>query len=84
MRTPLRVGFIGLHPDRHWAAMAHLPALKSLGDTFEVVGVANSTPESGRETAKALGLAHAFATPAELVASPDVDVVTVTVKVPHH
>lgn len=82
--TPIRVGFIGLNPDSHWAATAHLPALKSLGDTFEVVAVANSTPESAQRTAEALGLKHAFDSAADLVASPEVDLVVVTVKVPHH
>ncbi|MBW6418819.1 Gfo/Idh/MocA family protein [Celeribacter sp. PS-C1] len=82
--TPIRVGFIGLNPDSHWAATAHLPALKSLGDTYEITGVANSTLESAKRTAEALGLKHAFDTPADLVASPDIDLVVVTVKVPYH
>ena len=43
---PIRVGFIGLNPDSHWAAMAHIPALKSLPGKFTVVGVANSSAES--------------------------------------
>ncbi len=80
----IRVGFIGLNPDSHWAATAHIPALKSLPGDFEVVGVANSTPESGRRTAEALGLKHAFATPLELVASGEIDLIVVTVKVPYH
>lgn len=80
----LRIGFIGLNPDSHWAATAHLPALATLTDRFEVVGVANSTPESSRRTAEALRLPHAFASAAELVASPEIDVVVVTVKVPYH
>ena len=83
MATPLRVGFIGLNPDGHWAATAHLPALKALQDKFTIVGVANSSIESAERTAKALNLtaykdAHALAT------SPDIDVVVVTVKVPYH
>ncbi|MBB4123313.1 Gfo/Idh/MocA family protein [Martelella radicis] len=82
--SPIRVGFIGLNPDSNWAATAHVPALKSLGDRFEIVGVANSSPESGKRTAEALGLKHAFDTPADLVASPEVDLVVVTVKVPFH
>lgn len=80
----IRVGFIGLNPDSHWAATAHFPALKALADRFEIVGVANSTPESARRTASALGLPHAFASVADLVASPEVDLAVVTVKVPRH
>ncbi|MGE4442380.1 MAG: hypothetical protein AB7D27_12965 [Desulfomicrobium sp.] len=59
----IKVGFIGLNPDSHWASTAHIPALKSLSEDFEVVGVANSTLESAQRTAKALHLKHAFATP---------------------
>ncbi len=84
MNTPIRVGFIGLNPDSHWAATAHLPALKALGDKFTIVGAANSTPESSRRTAEALNLPHSFENVDQLVNSPEVDLVVVTVKVPHH
>ncbi|MCC9622602.1 Gfo/Idh/MocA family oxidoreductase [Thalassospira sp. MA62] len=82
--APIRVGFIGLNPDSHWAATAHLPALQSLGDTFEIVGVANSTPESAKRTAEALDLKYAFDSAADLVKSDEIDMVVVTVKVPFH
>lgn len=84
MKKPIRVGFIGLNPDSHWAATAHVPALRSLADKFSIVGVANSTPESAQRTAQALGLPYAFDNAKELANSPEVDLVVVTVKVPHH
>lgn len=77
------VGIIGLEAGRSWAAAAHLPALAALAEDFTVAGIANSTPESGARAAAATGL-RAFATVDELVASPEVDIVAVTVKVPHH
>jgi predicted dehydrogenase len=80
----IRVGFIGLNPDSHWAAMAHLPALKSLSDVFEVVGAANSTAASAQRTATALNLPHAFESPQALAESSEIDLVVVTVKVPYH
>lgn len=83
-KKPIQVGFIGLNPDSHWAATAHIPALRSLPGLFEVVGVANSTLESAQRTAKALNLKHAFATPQDLIFSNEIDLVVVTVKVPHH
>lgn len=82
--TKIRVGFIGLNPDSHWASTAHIPALASLADDFEVVGVANSTHESAQRTAEVLNLKHAFTTPQELVDSDAIDLVVVTVKVPFH
>lgn len=80
----IRVGFIGLNPDSHWAATAHIPALKSLTEDFEVVGVANRSLESAQATAQALDLKYAFENPQALIQSPEVDLVVVTVKVPYH
>ena len=80
----IRVGFIGLNPGIHWAATAHIPALKALPDDFEVVGVANTSLASAQRAAEAFGLARAFEHAQALVDSPEVDLVVVTVKVPHH
>lgn len=81
---PIRLGFIGLRPDNQWAATAHLPALASLGSRFTIVGAANTRLESSRRTAAALGLPRVFEDAAALVGDPDIDLVVVTVKVPHH
>ena len=80
----IRVGFIGLNPDSHWAATAHIPALKSLTNDFEIVGVANRSLESAKATAQALNLPFAFENPKTLINSPEIDLVVVTVKVPYH
>jgi predicted dehydrogenase len=84
MTARLRVGIVGLQPDRSWAARAHIPALRALADTYEITGVANTSLASAQAAATAAGLPRAFASVNDLVASPDVDVVAVTVKVPHH
>ncbi len=81
---PIRVGFIGLNPGIHWAATAHIPALKALPGQYEVVGVANTSVASAKKAAEAFGLSHAFENAQALVSSPEVDLVVVTVKVPHH
>ena len=83
-QSRFRIGIVGLQPDRSWAARAHVPALRALPDDYEIIGVANSSRESGVAAAQALGIPRAFDSVADLVASPDVDVVAVTVKVPHH
>ena len=83
-QPPLRVGIVGLQPGRSWAARAHIPALLSLSEEFEVAGVANSSRASAEAAAEACHIAHAFDSVADLVNSPDIDIVTVTVKVPHH
>jgi predicted dehydrogenase len=84
MHTPLRVGIIGLSAERGWAAAAHIPALRALSNDFAFAGVANTTLASARAAAAAFGLPQAFASTAELVASPDVDVAIVTVRVRYH
>jgi len=78
------VGLIGVQPGRSWAAVAHVPALRSLADDFEVVALSTTRQESANAAAEALGVPLAFASAAELAACPGVDVVAVTVKVPHH
>jgi predicted dehydrogenase len=79
-----RVGIIGLQPKRSWAAVAHIPALRALPGSFDIVGVANTRQESAEAAAAAYGIARAFASAAELAADSDVDIVAITVKVPHH
>lgn len=81
---PIRVGFIGLNPGIHWAATAHIPALKALPGDYDVVGVANTSLASAQKAADAFGLPQAFGNAQALVQSPEIDLVVVTVKVPHH
>jgi predicted dehydrogenase len=80
----IRVGIIGANPDRGWAAQAHIPALTSLSDDFEITALSTSRRESADAAGKRFGVAAAFANHQDLVHSPAVDVVAVTVKVPHH
>ena len=80
----IRVGIIGANPDRGWAAQAHIPALKSLSDDFEITALSTSRRESADAASKLFGVPLAFDNHQDLVNSADVDVVAVTVKVPHH
>ena len=80
----IRVGIIGANPDRGWAAQAHIPALTSLSDDFEITALSTSRRESADAGSKLFGVPAAFDNHQELVNSPAVDVVAVTVKVPHH
>jgi predicted dehydrogenase len=84
MDRRFRVGIIGLSAGRGWASVAHIPALRALPDDFEIAGVANTSKASAVAAAAAFGVPRAFASASELISSPDVDVVAVTVKVPHH
>jgi predicted dehydrogenase len=80
----IRVGIIGANPDRGWAAQAHIPALKSLSDDFEITALSTSRRESADAAGKLFDVPLAFDNHQDLVDSADVDVVAVTVKVPDH
>jgi len=80
----IRVGIIGANPDRGWAAQAHIPALTSLSDDFEITALSTTRRESADAASKLFDVAAAFDNHQELVNSPAVDVVAVTVKVPYH
>src|SRR5438132_6379834 len=80
----IRVGIIGANPDRGWAAQAHIPALRSLDDDFEMTALSTTRRASADAAGKLFSVPAAFDNHEELVNSPIVDVVAVTVKVPHH
>src|SRR5438552_9350755 len=80
----IRVGIIGANPDRGWAAQAHIPALKSLPNDFEITALSTSRRESAAAASKRFGVPLGFDNHEDLVNSADVDVVAITVKVPHH
>ncbi|WP_067814483.1 Gfo/Idh/MocA family protein [Actinomadura kijaniata] len=83
--SPVRVGIIGANadPGRGWAAVAHVPALAA-APGLALTAVGTSREDSAREAARAFGVPHAFADAGALAAHPEVDLVTVAVKVPHH
>src|SRR2546422_58035 len=84
MTKRIRVGIIGANPDRGWAAQAHIPALRSLPDDFEITALSTSRRESAEAASTRFGVPLAFDNTQDLVNSADVDVVAITVKVPHH
>src|SRR5258708_12636716 len=80
----IRVGIIGANPDRGWAMQAHIPALKSLSDDFEITALSTSRSVSAAAAGKLFGVPLAFDNHHDLVNSAAVDVVAITVKVPYH
>src|SRR5881392_4250607 len=80
----IRVGIIGANPDRGWAMQAHIPALKSLSDEFEITALSTSRSVSAAAAGKLFGVPLAFDNHHDLVKSAAVDVVAITVKVPYH
>jgi len=81
--STLGVGIIGVSPVRGWAATAHIPALRALPN-YEIRALSGHSAESARAAGEAFGVSAVFSDPKQLVSQPDIDVVAVTVKVPHH
>src|SRR5437879_5599731 len=80
----IRVGIIGANADRGWAAQAHIPALRSLSNDFEITALSTSRRESADAASRHFRVPVAFDNHQDLVNSSAVDVVAVTVKVPYH
>jgi len=81
--APIRVGIIGAAPERSWAATAHIPALQSLPE-YRIVAVSTTRQESANAAAQKFAAPLAFDNYHSLVNHPEVDLVVVSVKVPHH
>src|SRR5256714_4441116 len=82
-KSTLGVGIVGVSPARGWASTAHIPALRALPN-YEIRALSAHDPESARAAGEAFGVSEVFVDHEQLVAQPDIDVVAVTVKVPHH
>jgi predicted dehydrogenase len=81
--STLGVGIIGVNPIRGWAATAHIPALRALPN-YEIRALSARSAESARAAGEAFGIKAVFSEHEQLVTQPDIDLVAVTVKVPHH
>src|SRR6202048_2096163 len=82
-KSTLGVGIIGVSPVWGWAATAHIPALRALPH-YEIRALSARSAESARAVGQVFGVSAVFADHEQLVTQPDIDVVAVTVKVPHH
>ena len=81
--APLGVGIIGVSPVRGWAATAHIPALRALPN-YEIRALSAHGAGSARAAGEVFGVRAVFPDHEQLVTRSDIDVVAVTVKVPHH
>src|SRR5271155_1169265 len=79
----IRVGIVGVSPNRGFASIAHIPALQALPE-FEISAVCTTRQDSAEAAAKHYGVPLAFCDAEKLAQHPDVDLVTVSVKVPDH
>ena len=83
MSRPLRVGIIGASAKAGWARESHVPAVQGL-DGLELGAVVVRKQEEADTAAQAFGARVGYADPKALFGDPEIDVVTVAVKVPDH
>lgn len=83
MAKPINVGIVGGAVDHGWASRTHIPALQNSSE-YTISAVSTSKLESAKKSAETLHALHAFTDNQALAASKDVDLVTVSVKVPFH
>jgi predicted dehydrogenase len=82
-QSTIGVGIIGVSPVRGWAKTAHIPALRALPN-YEIRALSASTARSAHAAGEAFGVSAVFSDHEQLVTQADIDLVAVTVKVPHH
>ena len=83
MTKPLRVGIIGASLKRGWAKESHVPAVQKLAG-LELAAVTARDGQTAETVAQAFGAKRGFGDVAAMVRDPDIDLITVTVRVPSH
>ncbi|HTZ70517.1 MAG TPA: Gfo/Idh/MocA family oxidoreductase [Acetobacteraceae bacterium] len=83
MSKKIGVGIIGVTPGRSWAALGHIPALQGLPE-YEIRALSTTKMETARTAAEQFGVPLYFDNAEALAHAAEVDLVAVTVKVPHH
>jgi predicted dehydrogenase len=81
--STLGVGIIGVSPDRGWAATAHIPALRALPN-YQIRALSAHSAQSARAAGDVFGVDAVFSDHEQMITQTDIDLVAVTVKVPHH
>ena len=84
MAEKIRVGLVGASVARgSWGTRAHVPALQALPD-YQIKAIATAHQDTAEAAAKAYGADLAFDNSDAMAQHPDVEVVSVAVKVPAH
>ena len=80
MADQIRVGVIGASDRRGWALWTHRPVLAAAPE-YELAAIASSSPQNAAAAAAVWGVPErrAYPTAAELLANPEVDLVTIAV-----
>ena len=83
MAEKIRAGVIGASVNRGWGWRSHIPALQALPE-YELTAICTAHEETAREAAEATGARLAFSDYREMVSNPEIDLISVAVRVPWH
>lgn len=79
----IRVGMVGANPDYGWGSGVHRRVIDYLPD-FTLHGVCTTRAESARRAADLFGAPLWFTDHTDMMRHPDIDLVAICVKAPHH
>jgi predicted dehydrogenase len=82
-REAIRVGLVGASPGYGWGSGVHRRVIEALPG-FALQGVCTTREESARAASHAFGAPLWFTDGRALAAHPDIDLVAICVKAPHH
>ena len=83
MTDTVRVGLVGADAaGGSWGSVAHIPAIRA-ADGVELAAVCTGRPESAAAAGEAFGV-PSFHDVRDLAAQPDIDIISVVVRVPKH
>lgn len=81
--STLNVGIVGVSNEQSWGREAHVPGVQAV-DGLTLAAVATRDQQSADEIASSLGVRRGYGDPLDLIADPDIDIVTVATPVPTH
>jgi predicted dehydrogenase len=79
----IQVGIVGASAQRSWAHLSHVPAINGLTG-LRLAAVATRNEQSARKAAEAFGADRWFSDPLAMINDDQVDVITISVRVPAH
>jgi predicted dehydrogenase len=79
----IRVGIVGASAQKSWAHLSHVPAINGLSG-LKLAAVATRNEQSARKSAAAFGADRWFSDPLAMINDDQVDVITISVRVPAH
>jgi predicted dehydrogenase len=77
------VGIVGANAQKSWANLSHVPAINGLSG-LRLAAVATRNEQSARKAAEAFGADRWFSDPLAMIGDDQIDVITISVKVPMH